>query len=675
MLALLTILVATLGATLTTYTFEKAFPLTTRLAVGAVLGHTFSALVGFAAAMVWGVGLFSVGVTATAAVSPMLLLLRRGIREGFIDDCNAAGRRVHLALTGREPGAAAGFVLFVVLLAVLFPVFTRAIYGAADGIYTGVFVNRFDLPLHVSIIQGFVTGGNLPPQHPEFAGARLTYPFLVDFGAAQLVLAGLDLYRAVAVQNIVLITAVVVLLHRWALTLTGDRVAAVIAPFLVLLGSGMGWVVFASDTAQTHQSLAQFLWNLPYDYTINTRNLKWGNLTTTILVSQRSFLLGLPLFLIASMLWWRALSTTHADQGSSPPEVRSPASRRLMCAAGVTAGLLPLAHPHSFLVLIGAAACLTLLFRQWRHWAAFFVVAVAVAAPQLWWISRDSGIDSQSFVGWHYGWTKETESLPWFWFKNTGLFIPLIVAAVAARGRWRILPQRLLLFYLPFIGCFIVPQLVRLAPRPSANIKVLIYWYIASTLLVAMALARVWRAGAAAKAIVVALIATLTLSAGLDVWRVTSGASAARVFDSDGVALAALVERATPPDAVLLHAPIRQAPTSLSGRPSVLADLLHVGSHGFAYAARKEDVDRIYAGDPDSLALMRRYRVDYVVVGPAERLTLGARDSMFKNHELVGTAGGYNLYRVVYSNGSHAHRLHAPFAEGSRGDPWSAKPR
>ncbi len=201
-------------------------------------------------------------------------------------------------------------------------------------------------------------------------------------------------------------------------------------------------------------------------------------------------------------------------------------------------------------------------------------------AAAVWWISRDSGIDSQSFVGWHYGWTKETESLPWFWFKNTGLFIPLIVAAVAARGRWRILPQRLLLFYLPFIGCFIVPQLVRLAPRPSANIKVLIYWYIASTLLVAMALARVWRAGAAAKAIVVALIATLTLSAGLDVWRVTSGASAARVFDSDGVALAALVERATPPDAVLLHAPIRQAPTSLSGRPSVLADLLHVGWHG-----------------------------------------------------------------------------------------------
>ena len=170
-------------------------------------------------------------------------------------------------------------------------------------------------------------------------------------------------------------------------------------------------------------------------------------------------------------------------------------------------------------------------------------------------------------------------------------------------------------------------------------------------------------------------MATLTLSAGLDVWRVASGASAARVFDSDGVSLAALVEQATPPDAVLLHAPIRQAPTSLSGRPSVLADLLHVGSHGFAYAARNEDIARIYAGDPDSLTLLRRYHVDYVVVGPAERLKLGARDSVFKNHRLVGSAGAYNLYRVIYWPDSHAHWLQAPFAQDSRGDPWSTEPR
>jgi hypothetical protein len=154
---------------------------------------------------------------------------------------------------------------------------------------------------------------------------------------------------------------------------------------------------------------------------------------------------------------------------------------------------------------------------------------------------------------------------------------------------------------------------------------------------------------------------------------VASGASAARVFDTAGVSLATLVEQATPPDAVLLHAPIRQPPTALSGRLSVLADLLHVGSHGFSYATRLDDVSRIYAGDPDSLALLRRYRVDYVVVGPAERLTLGARDSVFKSHQLVGRAGDYNLYRVIYPNDELAHRLHPPVAGGSTDSRWSTK--
>ena len=100
MLALLTILAATFGATLTTYTFEKTFPLTTRLAVGAVLGQTFSALVGFTAAMVFGAGLFSVGVTAAVATSPVLLLARRQIRAHLISDCNAAWHRVRLGLRG-----------------------------------------------------------------------------------------------------------------------------------------------------------------------------------------------------------------------------------------------------------------------------------------------------------------------------------------------------------------------------------------------------------------------------------------------------------------------------------------------------------------------------------------------------------------------------------------------
>src|SRR5205807_684220 len=56
-------------------------------------------------------------------------------------------------------------------------------------------------------------------------------------------------------------------------------------------------------------------------------------------------------------------------------------SRLHMAAAGFFAGLLPLIHAHSFIVIIGVGACLALIFRsQWRNWVVFFVVALLVAA-------------------------------------------------------------------------------------------------------------------------------------------------------------------------------------------------------------------------------------------------------------------------------------------------------
>src|SRR4029077_9597677 len=76
-------------------------------------------------------------------------------------------------------------------------VYDRAMFERPDGIYTGVDHNFGDLPFHVGVICGFTEGQNLPPEHPELAGARLTYPFLVDFLSAMLVRAGIGLRASV----------------------------------------------------------------------------------------------------------------------------------------------------------------------------------------------------------------------------------------------------------------------------------------------------------------------------------------------------------------------------------------------------------------------------------------------------------------------------------------------
>ena len=163
-----------------------------------------------------------------------------------------------------------------------------------------------------------------------------------------------------------------------------------------------------------------------------------------------------------------------------------------MAAAGAVAGLLLLVHAHSFVavMVVGAGVALLTGLKEWRVWAIFFAAAIAVAAPQMWWATHGSSVRASDFFGWHTGWDHGEENVLRFWFKNTGLFIPLLVAALLWRERVRgetvpLVPRPLLLFYLPFTLCFVVPNLIKLAPWVWDNIKVIYYWFLASVPLVA----------------------------------------------------------------------------------------------------------------------------------------------------------------------------------------------
>ena len=320
-----------------------------------------------------------------------------------------------------------------------------------------------------------------------------------------------------------------------------------------------------------------------------------------------------------------------------------------MVAAGAVAGLMPLAHAHSFAVLLGMAGCLALLFwRQWRLWAIFCAVAMAIAAPQLWWITRGSLMQSERFIGWAWGWDKGDQNFLWFWLMNTGLFIPLLLAALLWRGARPVVPRRLVLFALPCALCCIIPTVMRLAPWVWDNIKVMIYWYVASAPLVALLLARLWRAEAIFwRVAAVALLVSLILAGSLDLWRVAARTQDLRTFDADSIEFGELIRRETEPRALILHAPTYNHPVLLTGRRSLMGYPGHLWSHGFNYAAREADIKRIYAGGPDAEDLMKRYGVEYVMIGPTERGEMPLNERFFERYPLVGDTGVYRLYKIT----------------------------
>jgi hypothetical protein len=292
-------------------------------------------------------------------------------------------------------------------------------------------------------------------------------------------------------------------------------------------------------------------------------------------------------------------------------------------------------------------ACIGLLQRRWRDWAVFVVVASLIALPQMWWSTHHSAVDATKFFEWQFGWDRGKDSALWFWFKNTGLFIPLVVAAILWRGKGHLVSKRLLLFYLPFTLCFIIPNVLKMAPWIWDNIKVLFYWWLASAPLVALLLARLWRQGKAQRVLAVILFFCVTLAGALDVAGIALRSVKYQVFDPRGIQFAEVVKQETAPQALIVHAPVHTHPVFLTGRRSLLGYPGHIWTHGLDFAERESEIRRIYSGAPDARSLIDKYRIQYAVVGPHERNVLKVNEQFFSQFTEIGEVGEYRLFKVT----------------------------
>src|SRR6185295_2129991 len=110
---------------------------------------------------------------------------------------------------------------------------------------------------------------------------------------------GADLRQSMFIENIVLAIGFVGLLHRWALVMLRNRLAAVLTPLLVLLNGGFGWVLLFDKAKSSEKGLLGVMSSLPPSFTVIPETTwRWGNAISTLLVPQRGFLLGLPLAVI-----------------------------------------------------------------------------------------------------------------------------------------------------------------------------------------------------------------------------------------------------------------------------------------------------------------------------------------------------------------------------------------
>lgn len=664
-------LLALASGTLLTYTYDEDAPLASRLCSGACIGFALMALMGFILALAFGLNTATLGITAAFLASPFLLLTNPLTRNQLNADIDRALQAISRASLRPDRWAFIYLLFYVGVLLVMWLVFDRALLEKPEGIYTGVLNNYGDLPFHLSVITRFAFGQNYPPEDPTFAGARFTYPFLTDFVSAMFVRAGAGLRNSMFIENWIVGVALVGVLHQFGLRLLRNRTAAILTPVLIILNGGFGWWMLFGDVNKTEGGVFQVLNHVQHSYTILPdvgQGWRWGNSVTSLLVPQRGFLLGIPLAVIVFTQWWAGMNEWEKGKGAEEkdkkiishkkPERASspfplslfpfPSSARRMLAAGCVAGLLPLVHAHSFIAVMGVGGVLALVnIKRWREWLGFFVVASVIAGPQLLWSTHGSAVSTRAFMGWEFGWGHGDENILWFWLKNTGLFIPLLVLALLWKTDSYLVSRKLLFFYLPFTLCFIIPNMIKLAPWIWDNIKVIFYWWIASAPLVALLLARLWEGDVWNRAAAVCLFVVLTLAGGLDVYALVTRQGEYQEFDRNGVTFAEMIKQRTPPKAMILHAPIHNTPIFLTGRRSLMGYPGHIWTHGIDSGPREAEIRKIYAGAPDAPALLAKYGVDYVVVDPQERSVMNVNDAFFSRYREVANIGEYHLYKIA----------------------------
>jgi hypothetical protein len=600
-----------------------------RIVIGAVVAVVALTVAGYLLAL-------ALGVTAGL----VLVLAAIGVLAGGVLLSRHRGRWSH-PVAPTSWGLAVAVVLVALVMGYLF---TRAIKVTPDA-WLAQYNNTWsDWSFHASAATTFVYGQNLPPQNPLFAGTPFRYPFAPDFASALLIAGGWGIPAALIWPSWAMTVLALSGLILWARRLTGGIGAGVIAVTLTLLGGGLGFWLFFGDAARL--GLVKALTHIPQAYdrpTVDIRspfaNIQWYNPILSYYLPQRSFVFGAAIVVVVLLLLTRALQRTPLlDWGPALAAIRHSWRRWTLkgeavafLLAGALAGLLPLFHVHSLVVLGLVTGCWALLFPR-PAWLGFFAVMLLLAVPRLLMaVPGDPGAPpDHQYPRWLIGWMSGTDFPVWFWIKNTGLFWPLLLIALLSPLA---LNRRARLLIAPFSVVFLVANLIKFQPWDWDNSKLLVFWYMASGVAVGAVLIRIWRAtilGAIGAGI---MWVTLVAAGVLSLIQFLPPQGPAYVwFSAEDIQLAAQIRQVTPARAIFITGEQPNNPVAdLAGRAVLMSYPGWLWSQGINYNQREDDLRRIYEGGAPAVQLLHRYHVDYLLIGPGEMATLNPNLDYFSS--------------------------------------------
>ncbi|MBR3018427.1 MAG: hypothetical protein IKH57_15345 [Clostridia bacterium] len=533
---------------------------------------------------------------------------------------------------------------------------THTIRPMADGTLHVGQSTYGDLPLHLAIASS-LRNASFPPEYNILPGELLAYPFLADSLSSTFMLLGCSLRAAILIPGIAMTALVFAGYCILAERMADTRKGAMLAALFFFLNGGLGFFYLVdmqgaalgasgSNELQSVTGLWQRIqhvlngwYQTPANHAeFGTYNLRWSNVIVDMMVPQRTTLAGWCEVIPCIYLLYDALrpeTPWGMELRDSDDRLTALWHKREMdwrqgAMLGLWAGMLPMVNTHCFLALgLLSAGWIVYDLAATRHqrknaalfWAAYGLIAVAVAAPQLFTWTFNQAIGNTRFLQIRFNWVNNTgnglrDGYLWFYIKNIGLPFILIILALIEKNEKR-----------RFIACgafviFLVAEFVQIQPNEYDNNKLFYIWYMLCAVIAAdYGLELLGRLkGLRARSIIAALCAVICFSTGLLAvareWK-----SDYEMFSKEAVGAAAFVEKNTDQHAMFLtdYSWHINFVSSLTGRNIVCGPDTWLYYHGYNTDERKSDIWRFYADPENSLDVLEKYEVDYILVSNNER--------------------------------------------------------
>ncbi|MEA3355247.1 MAG: hypothetical protein U9Q63_02050, partial [Patescibacteria group bacterium] len=251
-------------------------------------------------------------------------------------------------------------------------------------------------------------------------------------------------------------------------------------------------------------------------------------------------------------------------------------------------------------------------------------------------------LSKKGFIRFQPGWMAEGNIL-WFWIKNLGMSLGLALIGLQSASK------KLVKFSLPFWALFLIANLWIFQPWEWDNTKILTHWYLMISVLGSLTIIKLLSHKKKIFKILAMVGFIISIWSGfLDTIRLTQYKNVKiRFFNNQELKLVEWVKSNTKKESRFLTADNHDhwLPV-LTGRKILLGFKGWLWTYGIDYSYQEKAVNQMFKGDQETKNLLKKWGVNYVVIGPKERIKKINEKFYESNFKKVYELGDTKIFEI-----------------------------